>query len=186
MKRALIGAVVAAVLLLAPSVEAVSRSTTLDATASWLAMRPVGVKCYEADEDASPWGYGAWGYVKRPLKTAGFMHLDSRLCAGALDVNGDLPAWQRAIGVEILVHEAYHLRRWSAAANEGRAQCEAIRHWKVVAVALGATEETVEELWPIALADHYERSNMVSWLTGERPYYDPDCVVPELLDYDSL
>jgi hypothetical protein len=166
-------------------VQASTRSKQLDAVTTWLAMRPVGVKCYGRDEKDAPWSYGAWGYVVKPVGQSKFAHLDVQICAGALDVNGDLPAWQRALGVSVVTHESYHLRRWGAAGNEAKVECQAIRHWKVVARRLGATEETVTELWPSALAAHYELAEFQNWMTGERPYYDPDCEVPPLFALDE-
>jgi hypothetical protein len=114
--------------LLAIPANGYTRNQTLDAIASWLAMRPVGVKCYDELEDGSPWSHGAWGYVWKPVGKAKFMHLDDRMCEGALGVNDpELPVWKRALGVLVLTHESYHLRRWGAAANEAKVECKAGR-----------------------------------------------------------
>jgi len=172
--------------IVAPAAAAPSTWTSpvLADVSSWLAQRDVGVKCYAFAEPDSPWGHDAWGYVRKPLGKSRLTHLDERLCLGALDVNGELPAWQRALGVIVLTHEAYHLRRWGAAGDEAKVECRAIRHWKVVARRLGATEETVAELWPAALASHYELASYRDWL-GERPYDDPSCDVPPLVELDE-
>ncbi len=143
-------------------------------------MRPVVAKCYAPGEANSPDSLGAWGFVYQPIGQQKDMHLDPLVCQGALSVNDPLvPAWQRALGVMVLIHESYHLRRWSAAGNEAQVQCRAIRHWKVGMRILGASEETITELWPFALVAHYELSNISDWF-GERPYRDDNCNVPRL------
>lgn len=179
-----ISAAMAVFLIVAPPpAKATTRSPALDAFASKFAMRPVAVRCYEAVEKDSPWGYGAWGYVMKPTGKARFTAIDSRICAGFLNVNDtSLPRWQRALGVGVLTHEAYHLRRWGGNQNEAKTECKAVRHWKTAARIAGATEETVEDLWPTALASHYRLAEYVSWIDGSRPYYDPNCEVPPLFD----
>jgi hypothetical protein len=172
-----------AFLLFAPLASSRTTYPSLNAVASTFAMRPVSVLCYGADEPGSPYDLGAWGYVRKPLRKAHRAHLDADLCDGALDINGaDTEVWQRALGVLVLVHESYHLRRWGAAGDEAKVECKAIRHVKVGARMLGASESTVEELWPFALASHYRLAEFRVWLTDERPYYDPDCDVPPLFD----
>ena len=64
----------------------------------------------------------------------------------------DVPAWQRAAGVLVLVHEAYHVRRWAGRWNEAKVECRAIREFKKAAVLLGASRELANELLPSALA----------------------------------
>ncbi len=47
--------------------------------------------------------------------------LHPNLCAGAPAVaDPTVPAWERATGVLVLVHEAYHLRRWKWRRNGSR------------------------------------------------------------------
>ena len=181
MKRILFLVAIVA-LVLSSQAYAWTQYEAINEVSSTFAMRPVGAKCYAREEPDSPWGYGAWGYVNTPLRTQGFSHLDERLCAGALAVNDEtLPTWQRALGVLVVVHEAYHLRRWSAAGSEAKVECKTIRHWKVAARMFGATEETVEDLWPSALASHYRLTTYQDFM-GEQPYYDPTCKVPPLMD----
>lgn len=180
---------VVAVLLAAIALPAAAAPTwytspALVAASSWLAQRDVGVRCYASEEPDSPWGHDAWGYVRKPLGKARLAHLDGRLCAGALEVNGALPDWQRALGVLVLTHESYHLRRWGAAGDEAKVECRAIRHWRVVARRLGATEPTIAELWPSALAAHYELAGYVDWF-GDKPYEDPTCDVPPLFELEE-
>lgn len=134
--------------------------------------------CYAAGEANSPESFGAWGYVKKPLGKQKAMHLDPEICAGASDVNTGDP-FMRALSVLVVVHESYHLRRWGAAADEAKVECMAVRHWKVGAAMLGATPESIAELWPYALVAHYELSNLSDWF-GNKPYYQEDCQVPPL------
>lgn len=49
------------------------------------------------------------------------------ICAGAVNVADDqLPAWQRALGTLVLVHEAFHLRHWRFRRDEAKVECQAI------------------------------------------------------------
>lgn len=158
-----------------------STDTHLNAVVSVFAMRSVSAICYEEGEKGHPDEYGAYGYVLKPVAKAKAMHVAGDLCAAAAHVNDTaISQRDRALGVLVLVHEAYHLRRWSAAANEAKVECKAIRHWKVGARMLGATPETVAGLWAEALVLHYEVTQIVDWRSGERPYYDQGCVVPPL------
>lgn len=184
MKRVVVLLAVAAALVAVSTAEGVRQRPKLAAIASVFAERPVGVKCYLPGDESSPDGFGAWGYVWKPTGKARYMHLDAPVCEGALRINDPLvPAWQRALGPGVLIHEAYHLRRWGLAGNEAAVECKAIRHWKVGARMLGATEETVAQLWPYALAEHYELANYVDVFdAGNRPYYDPSCNVPPLFE----
>lgn len=178
--------VLALVAVLATPTAAPARTTNpvLNEVTAFFAVRTdVSVRCYGPDEKGSPEYFGAWGYVKTPLARASKSHLDDTICEGALGVNDpELPAWQRALGVSVVVHEAWHLRRWRFAGNEAKVECQAIRHWRKGARLLGATPETLTELWPAALATHYELANYVSWMDGTRPYFDPRCEVPPLID----
>lgn len=177
-----VGAIVCLILLaLASTAQAKYSTLTLNEVASIYAQRPVEAWCYSFDEEDAPAAVGAWGYVLVPLAQQTEMHLDNKVCIGALAVNQkNVPAWQRAIGVATLVHESYHLRKWGAAGNEAKVECKAIRHWKDAARMLGATEETVAELWPYALAEHYELANYLDVWNQTRPYFDPSCDVPPL------
>lgn len=154
---------------------------SLNGVASAIAGRPVNVRCY-GDEPQSPAEYGAWGYVEVPTGKQQWEALDERLCAGASAPNSDLPDWQRALGVLVLTHESYHLRRWGGAGDEGKVECKAIRHWKTSMRLLGATEATVNDLWPWTLAVHYRLTDYVDLRTGERPYYEAGCDTPKLWD----
>jgi hypothetical protein len=95
------------------------------------------------------------------------------LCAGAMAVSDStLPLWQRATGTLVLVHEAYHLRRWKWRRNEAKVECQAIRHFIVGAQLLGASPELANELLPFALAAH---ARMVTLFPE---YRDRRCPLP--------
>lgn len=152
----------------------------LNAVASIFAQRSVVARCMTQDEKDSPFSYNAWGYVLMPTGKQRAEQLDTKVCLGARGVNdASIPRWQRALGVMVLIHESYHLRRWGYAGDEAKVQCQAIRHWKVAARLMGASEEAVAELWPWALAAHYEEANLVDWF-GNFPYRYDACQVPWL------
>ena len=54
----------------------------------------------------------------------------------------------------VLVHEAYHVRRWAGRWDEAKVERRAIREFKKAAVLLGASRELANELLPYALAVH--------------------------------
>jgi hypothetical protein len=84
-----------------------------------------------------------------------YIVLHPALCEGALGVNDSaLPLWQRATGVLVLVHEAYHLRRWAGRWNEAKVECKAIRHFTAAAELFGASPELANDLVPYALSAH--------------------------------
>jgi hypothetical protein len=134
-------AVIVALLAAAPRAAAYERSNELERVASVFALRAAEVRCPSTDEwVADPiWGdptqTRAWAYTDM-IHEHIVMH--PALCAGAAAVNdATLPLWQRATGALVLVHEAYHLRRWGGRWDEGRVECRAIRHFRVGAELLG-------------------------------------------------
>ena len=159
MKGILVASIVAAALLVTPVAAAYVRPLELEHAASVFAMRNAEVRCPSNDEwiDDPIWGTSAnpsraWGYTDM---VDDYIVLHPALCAGALAVaDPAVPAWQRATGVLVLVHEAYHLRRWALRRNEAKVECEAIRHFTVGARLLGASPELANELLPFALAAH--------------------------------
>lgn len=177
------------ILLLASPANAAWQDSRLNQVASTFAMRPVSVTCASEIEDEHL--ADAYGYIDalpnlKALARAKVAHLEASMCVGALNLNDrSLSAVQRAQGSSTLVHEAYHLRRWAHAADEGRVECQAIRHWKVTARLLGATEETIAELWPYALLLHYEQTRVVVWGLWQRLYYYEACAEPPLIDEDE-
>jgi hypothetical protein len=150
----LLGALVAA----APAF-GFDRPALLEHVASSFAGRPAEVRCPSpAEWIADPiWGKDpkpqrAWGYTDMVDE---YVVLHPNLCGGALAVaDATVPAWQRATGVLVLVHEAYHLRRSKWRRDEAKVECEAIRHFTAAAKLLGASPELANDLLPYALAAH--------------------------------
>jgi hypothetical protein len=173
---ALVLAVIIALLVATPRAAAYQRSSDLDRVAAVFALREAQVRCPSIDEwVADPiWGGPtqprAWGYTNM-IREHIVMH--PALCAGATAVgNPALPGWQRATGVLVLVHEAYHLRRWGGRWDEARVECRAIRHFRVGAALLGASPEVANDLLPYALAAH---QRMVTLFPN---YRDRRCKLP--------
>lgn len=170
--------VVAAVLLAAaPSASAYTRPPLLEDVAAHFALRPAEVRCPSMEE----WvGDPIWGTAPNPARAWGYtdvVHehivLHPALCLGALAVSDPaLPSWQRATGTLVLLHEAYHLRRWKWWGNEAKVECQAIRHFTTGARLLGATPELANELLPFALAAH------ARMITLFPQYRDRTCKLP--------
>lgn len=99
--------------------------------------------------------------------------LGPRVCVGALNVGAaTVPAWQQALGVFVLTHEAFHLRHWRFRRNEGKVECQALVYFRDAAQRLGATASQAEELYPYALALHGYKARLFP------QYRDPTCLVP--------
>jgi len=95
------------------------------------------------------------------------------VCEGALAVGTtDVPAWQQAFGVLVLVHEAFHLRHWRYRRDEGKVECQALVHFRDAARELGASASDAEALYPYALALHGYKTRLFP------QYRDRACVVP--------
>ncbi len=146
-------------LLGASQASAYDRPPLLERVASYFAMRPAEVRCPSLEEWIRD---PIWGTTPNPSRAWGYTDminehivLHPALCAGAVALSDPaLPLWQRATGTLVLVHEAYHLRRWKWRRNEAKVECQAIRHFIVGAEMLGATPELANELLPSALAAH--------------------------------
>jgi hypothetical protein len=75
------------------------------------------------------------------------------VCRGALGIaTAEVPDWQEALGVLVLVHESFHLRRWRWRRNEAKVECQALVYFREAAVRLGATPEQAHALYAYALA----------------------------------
>jgi hypothetical protein len=154
-----LGLILGAVLLVAPAASAYDNPPLLQRVASIFAMGDAEVRCPSIEEWIHDpiWGNDpkaprAWGYTDM---VNDYIVLHPALCAGALAVADLLvPPWQRATGVLVLVHEAYHLRRWTWRRNEAKVECQAIHHFTVGARLLGASPKLANELLPFALAAH--------------------------------
>jgi len=155
-KRFLFVVLLLAVIIWPVSGLAESSSPLLNQVASAFALRPVTVKCRTAEEDL--FLLYAWGYVEVPTRTAKYTVVDERVCIGALAILLDDPAipdWQKSLGVEVLVHESYHLLNAKGSENEAITECRAFRHYDYGFLALGATREELVRLMPLAIGRHY-------------------------------
>ena len=140
-----------------PAAWAYDRPAGLERVASSFALRAAEVRCPSTGEwiEDPIWGTGpnpsrAWGYTDM---VGEHIVLHPALCAGAEAVaESAIPAWQRATGVLVLVHEAYHLRRWRWRRNEAKVECQAIRHFAIAAQRLGTSAELANDCfrmrWP--------------------------------------
>lgn len=175
--RVALALVVGAVLLAAPPASAYDRPPVLERVASYFAMRPAEVRCPSTEAWTSDpiWGSApssgrAWGYTDM---LNDYVVLHPALCVGALAVSDPtLPAWQRATGVLVLVHEAYHLRRWTWRRSEPKVECAAIAHFTSAAKQLGASPQLANDLLAYALAAH---ARMVTLFPN---YRDRRCKLP--------
>jgi hypothetical protein len=138
---------------------AYNRLPLIEHVASTFALRSADVRCPTMEEWVSDpiWGTSpnpqrAWGYTDM---VNDFSVIHPLLCAGATAVTDTaVPAWQRATGVLVLVHESYHLRHWSGRYSEAKVECQAIRHFRQGAELLGASPELANDLLPYGLAAH--------------------------------
>jgi hypothetical protein len=95
------------------------------------------------------------------------------VCEGALNVGAaEVPAWQQALGVLVLTHEAFHLRRWRFRRDEGKVECQALVYFKDAAQRLGATTAQAADMYPYALALQEYKVRLFP------QYRDPTCLVP--------
>jgi len=161
-KVALLAVVASMVILVLVPTGAIAkfRPTSLSEVASAFASRPVSVECRSVKEDSIfDW---AWGYVWAPTSRSTVTYIFDEACVGALAIGSDISEitdFMKAIGAEVLVHEAYHLKRVPGNQNEALTECRAMRHYDVVLRMLGASDATMDRLMPIMLINHlYIRS----------------------------
>jgi hypothetical protein len=158
-RTCLVAAIFAAAAFWATPASAYDRPPLLERVASVFAMRPAELRCPTSEEwvDDPIWGTGpntsrAWGYTDMVNDR---IVLHPALCVGAGAISDPtLPAWQRATGALVLVHEAYHMRFWRWRRDEAKVECQAIRHFVTAAQMLGASRELANDLLPFALAAH--------------------------------
>ena len=153
----------------------------LNQWASIFAMRQVTVQCSDqktwSDDEIAD---GGWAYVPvgPPMSSVAAHTVAAPLvCAGALAISEGrraTPPWQMALGALTLLHEAYHLRIWNHRLDEGRVNCQAIRHLKIGVRLLGGSQQLANDLLPYALsiywqlavkapAYHWKRCRVPSW-----------------------
>jgi hypothetical protein len=138
----------------------------LDNLSSVFSQRPMTVQCASKEED--PMLIQAWGYT--PRVPSRWVRVEDKLCVAALDPFAD-PLW-RGLAISVIIHESYHQRlSWSARLNEGKVECQAIRHFRVGAQMLDATAEEATALLPYALFWYFQETTIDG-------YAYPYCVVP--------
>ena len=143
----------------APSAQAYERQAQLERVVSRFALREAEVRCPSPSEWVGDpiWGTDSraprgWAYTNM---VRDYVVLHPLLCAGALRMTDpQVPPAERAAAALVLLHEAYHVRRWRARWSEARVECQAIRNFKSAARALGASPTLANELLPYALALH--------------------------------
>lgn len=145
--------VVLTTLVLAGAAQAYERPAKLNEVAASYSLGVGEIRCpsqREWDADfASSFGYAYTNMLDD------YSVLSPLVCAGALGVaSNDVPDWQQALGVLVLVHESFHLRRWRWRRNEGKVECQAMVYFKEAAVRLGASGEHAHSLYAYAIALH--------------------------------
>jgi hypothetical protein len=153
--RATAAAALAAVLALtaAASAGAYERPSRLNDVARTYSLGTGEVRCPSAAEWEADFG-SSFGYAYTNL-VQDYAVLSPLVCAGADAVGSTrVPGWQQALGVLVLVHESFHLRRWRWRRNEGKVECQAMVYFREAAVALGATESEAYDLYAYAIALH--------------------------------
>jgi len=158
-------------LVLAPGGGAYETPSRLNEVVRWYSLGVGEVRCASAAEwDADAYSQSYWGYTNIRKEYA---VLAPHLCEGALHVaSTQVPAWRRAVGTLVLVHEAFHLRHWRFRRDEGKVECQAIVYFTEAAQKLRASEAEANNLYPYALAWHWRRTHLLPW------YRDATCLIP--------
>jgi hypothetical protein len=160
-----------AVLIFASPGAAYETSTKLSEVAHVYSLGVGEVRCASDTEWNADFG-ASFGWAYTNLRDE-FAVLGPLVCEGALNVaNRDVAAWQQALGVLVLTHEAYHLRRWRFRRHEGKVECQAMVYFKDAAQRLGASRAQAEDLYPYALALHQRKLRLFP------RYRDRRCVLP--------
>ena len=158
-------------LTLISSAAAYQVATTLNETAHVYSMGAGEIRCPSPAEWSEDWA-SAYGWAYTNVRDD-YTVLGPVVCTGALGMgSADVPAWQQALGVLVLTHEAFHLRHWRFRRNEGKVECQALANFRDAARRLGATATQVEDLYPYALALHDYKIKLFP------QYRDPSCVIP--------
>ena len=161
----------AVALVRVPSAAAYEVPSTLNEVARVFSLGVGEIRCPSQAEWEGDWASAVgWAYTN---VREDYTVLGPFVCAGALGVgSADVPAWQQALGVLILTHEAFHLRHWRFRRNEGKVECQALANFRDATRRLGATAAQAEDLYPYALALHDYKVRLF-------PHYrDPKCVIP--------
>lgn len=127
-------------------------------------------RCPSDEEWRADWA-SSFGYAYTNVRDE-YAVLSPQVCEGALSVGTEaVPDWQQALGVLVLVHESFHLRRWRWRRNEGKVECQALVYFREAAARLGASPEHAESLYAYATALHAYKVRLFP------QYRDPSCRV---------
>lgn len=164
-------AAVMAVLVFASAAAAYETPARLNEVARVYSLGVGEVRCASEAEWTADFGASfGWAYTNLRHEVA---VLGPLVCAGVLNVGSrDVPSWQQALGVLVLTHEAFHLRRWRFRRHEGKVECQAMVYFKEAAQRLGASQAHAEDLYPYALALHQRQLRLYP------RYRDRRCVLP--------
>jgi hypothetical protein len=145
-------------LVCAGAANAFATYPVIDETSSWIAMRPVSAHCLTkaetaADFNMAVWGASAYVNVTDDGSPEDYAVYEYGLCEQLLALhNGQrVNTADLAWSILALTHESYHLRGAPGWMNEGRANCNAIRHVRYVALHLGADQSHSYSLLSAAL-----------------------------------
>jgi hypothetical protein len=98
--------------------------------------------------------------------------LSPLVCEGALGVgSAEVADWKEALGVLVLVHESFHLRRWRWRRDEGKVECQAMTYFRDAAMRLGSTPTHAHDLYAYAIALHFYKATIFP------QYRDDGCVI---------
>jgi hypothetical protein len=129
------------------------------------------VRCPSDDEWDADFA-SSFGYAYTNMRDD-YAVLSPLVCAGALGISSDvIPDWQKALGVLVLVHEAFHLRHWRWRRNEGKVECQAMVYFREAAERLGASPEHAYNLYAYAIALHTYKASVFP------QYRDGSCRLP--------
>jgi hypothetical protein len=147
---------------------AYERSARLNAVAAVYSLGVGEVRCPAPAEWNADFA-SSFGYAYTNMRDD-YAVLSPLVCAGATGIGStQVPRWQQALGVLVLVHEAFHLRHWRWRRNEGKVECQAMVYFREAAVRLGATEDEAYELYAYAIALHLYKVKLFP------EYRDPAC-----------
>ena len=158
-------------LVLVPSATAYEIPSRLNEVARHYSRGAGEVRCPSRAEWDDDWASSfAWAYTN---VREDYTVLGPVVCTGALGLgSAEIPAWQQALGVLVLTHEAFHLRHWRFRRNEGKVECQALANFRDATQRLGATAAQAEDLYPYALALHDYKIRLFP------EYQDLKCVIP--------
>lgn len=161
-------ALVVLALVVAGDAGAYERPVKLNDVAKVYSLGVGEVRCpsraeWEADF-ASAFGYAYTNMAEE------YAVLSPTVCTGASGVGSvGVAEWKQALGVLVLVHESFHLRRWRWRRSEGKVECQAMVYFKEAAVRLGASAAQAYDLYAYAIALHAYKVSLFP------QYGDPRC-----------